>query len=520
MMNHDPHAPGVTSLPATPRRILYLWLPGLALERLDRASSAGPTVIVHAVGGRHEVLAACPLALAAGIVPGRSAGDARALVPGLTVLPADPDGQQATLETLADWCGRYCPAVSTDPSARLRGDGGLWLDVTGCTHLFGGETALCRDIHARLTGFGWTVRTALADTPGAAWAVARFSHPDLVVVPRDGQRTAVGPLPVAALRLPAETTEALGKVGMRRVGTLFGVPRASIAPRFGREVVLRIDQVLGTAPDPLPHRPHAEPHRVEMSVPEPVSTRDALEHLVRGLLQRLIARMTRSNLGARRLELVFRRVDGSTRRLAVGTSRCSRDAAALHRLFAEHLERVDPGFGIEAACLDAVTVEPFPAETPDFSGRGDGVGLAELHDRIANRLGDGAVTRAVPRTSHLPERAEARNRACRSGWPADTPAPRRDRPLHLLHPPEPVTAVALVPDHPPVRFRWRGADIRVVRAAGPERLAPEWWRKARRVRTRDYFRVEDGDGRRYWLFREGLAERGETPAWHLHGLFA
>ncbi|MCY4592196.1 MAG: DNA polymerase Y family protein [Alphaproteobacteria bacterium] len=510
----------MTSLPAVPRRILYLWLPGLALERLDTAFGAGPTVIVHGASGRREVIAACPLALAAGITPGRSAADARALVPGLHMLPADPDGQRATLETLADWCGRYSPTVSTDPPAQIRGDGGMWLDVTGCAHLSGGETALCRDIHARLTGLGWTARIALADTPGAAWAVARFSSPDLVVVLPGAQRAAISPLPVAALRLPAETAEALGKVGMRRIGTLFEVPRASIAPRFGREVTLRIDQALGTAPDPLPHRPFAVPHRVGMSVPEPVGTRDALEHLARNLLQRLIARMARASLGIRRLELVFRRVDGSAQCLAVGTSRCSRDVAALWRLFAQHLDTVDPGFGIEAAFLDAVIVEPFLAETPDFSGRGDGVGLADLRDRITNRLGTAAVTRAVPQSSHLPELAEVRTRACRSGWPADAPGPRRDRPLHLLHPPEPVTAVALVPDHPPVRFRWRGTDIRVVCATGPERLAPEWWRETRRIRTRDYFRVEDGDGRRYWLFREGLAERGETPAWHLHGLFA
>ena len=259
---------------------------------------------------------------------------------------------------------------------------------------------------------------------------------------------------------------------------------------------------------------------MRLSLPEPVSTPDSVGAVVRRLLERMVTRMRRADLGVRRLELVFHRVDGSVKRFAVGTSRPVRDADALYRLLAEHLDRLDPGFGIETATLEAVIAEPFNARVPDFSGRTHGIGLHDLHDRIANRLGTGAVRRAVPHESHLPERAESRAPAVPAGWPADTPGPDGARPLRLLNPPEPVAAVALLPDHPPVRFRWRGIDIGVVRSAGPERLAPEWWRGAGRTATRDYFRVEDGDGRRYWLFREGLAERGETPAWHLHGLFA
>ncbi len=514
--------------------MLCLWLPWLSVERLRRAGGAAgdrPAALARDARGRRVVAAACPRAMAAGIGPGRALADALALAPGLRVAEADPAADRAALDRLADWCGRYTPAVAPDPEGGaaadgMGGDGGLLLDIAGCAHLFGGEAALLDDALNRLAGLGWTARAALADTAGAAWALARFGDGRARIVPSGGQRAAIAPLPLAALRLPPAAAEGLERVGLRRVADLFDTPRAPLAARFGPVPARRLAQALGEEPEPLSPRAPAVPRRVRLSLPEPVATAEDIARLARRLLGRLVERLAREDLGARRLRLVFYRTDGETRRLSIGTVRASRDADALLRLFAEHFDRVDPGFGIDAAALEAVAVEPFRGEQAGLGAAPAARALDGLADLLASRLGPGAVARPAPRESHAPERAETRLPAGAEGeggaapWPADAPGPGAPRPARLLRRPEPVEAVALLPDRPPVRFRWRGVEYRVVRAAGPERIAPEWWRAGAPPATRDYFRVEDSEGRRYWLFREGLSERGEAPAWRLHGLFA
>ncbi len=515
--------------------MVALWLPRFATDRLRRRleSEARPLVTAAEIAGRQVVLAVDALASAAGVVPGQPLADARALGLRLAVHPAAPASDAAALERLADWCGRYTPWVAV--AANDAGNGaGLWLDVTGCAHLFGGEAALVADLVRRLGALGYTARAGLADTPGAAWAVARFAAGDAILSP-GGARAALAPLPVAALRLTAAATEGLERLGLRRIGDLYPLPRAALARRFGAAPAFRLDQALGRLFEPIsPRRPPAR-HRALAAFAEPLIDAEGLAAGLARLIGRLCRDLDAAGSGARRLDLVLYRVDGSLRHAAIGTSRPNRDPAALVRLFAEPLQRLDPGFGVEAMTLEAPVVEPLsalqlvldnaarprPPTPPPGSGPGqalprtgggviDEAPLAALVDRLGNRFGFSCLYRMAPHASHLPERATAPvpalSEVAANDWP-DLPP----RPVRLLAPPEPVEAESAA-ESPPLVFRWNGQAHRVVAAEGPERIAPEWWREA--AATRDYFRVEDEEGRRFWLYRE--AEGGR---WRLHGLF-
>jgi protein ImuB len=411
--------------------------------------------------------------------------------------------------------------------------GGLWLDVTGCAHLFGGEAALLGDLLLRLARCGHRARAALADTPGAAWAAARFiddpGGAGIIVSPQ-GARALLAPLPVAALRLGPAVVAELERLGLRRVESLLSMPRAALARRFGCGLADRLDQALGYLEEPLSPRRPVVPHRVRLAFAEPIMAAASIGEAVRRLLRQLCAQLDAEQLGARQLDLMLYRVDGTVQRTAAGTSRPNRDAAALARLFAERLDRIDPGFGIEAMALAAPAVEPLtalqmvlagPHPPPRREGGQGGVSgedLASLVDTLGNRLGFANLRQLTPRASHIPERAVQAvaplARAKQEGWP-----PLPPRPLRLFPRPEPIEATALLPDHPPVMFRWRARLHRIARAEGPERVAPEWWRPEDfDAAPRDYFRVEDESGRRFWLYRDG-----RPPAdgrWYLHGLFA
>jgi protein ImuB len=340
------------------------------------------------------------------------------------------------------------------------------------------------------------------------------------VVPPEGARAALAPLPPAALRLPPAAAELLERLGLRRIGALAGLPPETLEPRFGPELACRLHQALGAAPEVLSPLVPVPPLLARRILAEPIVTAEALAYGLDALAAELCCRLEAGQRGARRLELTVYRVDGSLRRLALGTSRPSRDPDHLKRLFAGRLDRIDPGFGIEVLTLAAPVSEPLTALQlvlgPDGTGGGQrgGSGLAGLVDRLEARLGPGRVVRQDPFESHLPERAARRVPALAPGDPA--PWRRgRPRPLRLLGPPEAIEAVALLPDHPPARFRWRRVRHRVVRAEGPERIAPEWWlddEDRAEAPARDYFRVEDEAGRRYWLYHAG-------GRWFLHGLF-
>jgi protein ImuB len=529
-------------------RILSLWLPDLATDRLLRSArrAAGgrdtgrgdstwdpkrplATFVNHQGALRLEAL--CARAREVGLAPGMMLADARAMVPALQVHAADPAADARLLEDLAAWCERYTPYVALDRSHEHAAGGGLWLDVTGCAHLFDGEAALRANLLARLRRQGLTAAAAIADAPGAAWAVARYS--ETPIVPPGGARVALAPLPVAALRLDPDTVQMLERLGLERIESLYPLPRRALVARFGDALTTRLDQAEGLVDEPISPRPPPPAHRAQLAFAEPIAQADALAPVTRRLLAELCSGLAAASLGARRLALAFYRVDNSTAAVAIGTSRPCRDARQLERLFAEKLEQVDLGFGIERALLEAAVVEPLLPEPLAWRAMGAGDldqtrDLAPLVDRLSNRLGPDAVSQLAPRASHIPERAQERVLALSPGAGAPFvtrglhgPAP--SRPLRLLARPEPIDAVAPLPDEPPVLFRWRRALHKVAAVRGPERLAPEWWREPGTdpaTATRDYFAVEDTEGGRFWLFREGLYLAGAAmPRWYLHGLF-
>ncbi|TWA86466.1 protein ImuB [Azospirillum brasilense] len=525
------------------RRILSLWLPRLPTDAHSRRHPerrGHPLAAILAERGRLGVAAVNRGAEEAGVWPGMSLADARAIEPALAVFDADPESDARLLERIAGWCTRYTPWTAPD------GPDGVALDITGCAHLFGGEAAMAADLTARLTAAGFESRLAMADTPAAAWALARFAAPSLTlprcagegIQPSPGQRgrggpakregggnradTLLSPLPVAALRLPAATVEGLAAVGLRRIGDLRALPRATLAARFGPELLRRLDQAYGRLDEPLSPRLPVPPHCARLALPEPITTAEAIAEALRRLLTALCAGLEKTGEGARRLLLelhrVDRRLEEAPQTLAIGTGHPVRRPDALMRLFAQKLDRVEPGPGLELMVLSATEAGPLAAAQAALDGGADGQPeLAELMDRLGNRLGERAVLRLVPRQSWLPERsvAPASAFAAASGgalWPADRP-----RPVRLLAPPEPIEAMALLPDDPPSMFRWRGARHRVRRADGPERIAAEWWR--RDGEPRDYYRIEDEAGRRFWVFRQGLYRPGVAALWFLHGFF-
>ena len=447
-----------------------------------------------------------------GLQPGHPLADARALVPGLRTAPADPNGQRAALATLADWCVRYTPSVTLD------GDDGLLLDVTGCAHLFGGEDALLADLARRLSRALIVAKASIADTPAAAWAIARFGNAS--VVPPEGAKAMLAPLPTAALRLPAATVEQLHRLGLRRIGDLLPLPRAPLVARFGETLTLRLDQLLGRAEEPLALRRPVIPWRTRLAFAEPIARREDIDAAVRRLLDDLSEMLEKAHRGARAVELLCCRVDGAAQIVAIGTAQPSRDAGHLARLFAEKLDAVDPGFGIEAMIVEAIGTDAMAPDQIGFAGEtGDRGTLAPLIDRLRNRLGERSVFRVTPVASHIPERAiaivPALSPSREESWPDGVA-----RPVRLLPCPEPIDATAAVPDAPPSDFCWRSIDHRVVKAEGPERIAPEWWRGPDNAHTRDYYRLEDESGRRFWVYRAIPNTAGEPTRWYVHGLFA
>ncbi len=461
-----------------------------------------------------------PRAAAAGLTPGLPLAEARGQVPGLVSLQADPAGDRAALTRLASWCGRYSPWTAPDGEHDQEGAAGAMIDASGCAHLFGGEAAMLADLVARLERLGFTARAAMAETPGAAWAVARFATTAATpwrIVPPGALRRALAPLPPAALRIGAAEAETLHRLGLRSIGELETIPTAALAARLGRGVARRLDQALGRLEDPIDPLRHRTPLEVRRGFGEPIGRREDLAAAIESLAAALCRRLEESGEGARRLMLVLHRVDGTLQEVTLGTSRATRDPAHLKRLFAERLDGLDPGFGVEIMTLAARAAESLTARQTGFMRERDRTvdlsGLPELVDRLESRLGAGMVTRPRACESYLPERAVAAAPPFVTAYPAAF-AKGPPRPLRLLDRPQPIEATALLPDYPPVQYRWRRLLHRVSKADGPERIAPEWWREiAAGATARDYFRIESEEGRRSWLFRA-------QGRWYLHGAFA
>ena len=522
------------------RRVMYLWLPRWPIDRLrlsNRRNSGWPAeaipfATVADAAGRRLLAAVNPAAIAAGLAPGMPLADALSFFPGLATVTAEPAKDAAALRRLAEWCGRYSPWTAPD------GTDGVRIEITGSAHLWGGEAALAADLVARLDHRHITGRIAIADTLGAAWAMARFAETgqEPVILPPGDCRAALASLPIEALRLDSAAVQGLRRVGLKRVGDLYAMPRDALARRFGEMVTRRLDQALDDLPEPISPLGETPTRRVRLSFAEPIADPADLLRATERLVADLVPRLAREGMGARRLDLAFHRVDGRVERIRLGTARPSRDPRHLTALFKERLDTVDPGLGVEDMILAAFAVEPLPAEQIDMAGHtagnpnpppqageGMGGGIAPLLDRLGNRLGLAAVSQFEERESHIPERASIRVPAAGGPVFAVRLPGKPPRPIRLFEPPEPVEAFWLLPDDPPFRFTWRRRGHRVMRADGPERIAEEWWRpegSAAVEAIRDYYRVEDEEGRRFWLFRAGLHGGDREPRWFIHGLFS
>ena len=468
-----------------------------------------------------------------GLTPGMALSDARAIVPGLASAPADVAADRHALDRLARWCSRYSPWVAVDLSHDEEPDG-IWLDTTGCDHLFGGEAAMLQDMNERLAKADITARLGIAATPGTAWAVAR--HGDEAIVQGDDSRATLARLPVEGLRLSHDVSADLRRFGLRHIGDLYDLPRDALYRRFdardsAQAVMRRLDQALGKVEEPIVPMAMPPVLRVSRNCAEPIFDLPVIERVLAALLEDLMPLLEERQQGARTLVFTAYRVDGTVFPLTVATSVPSRDTRHFQRLFAERLETIDPGFGIDLLVLGVGRAEAMTPRQKAWAVTGQALperqSLAPLIDRLINRFGPDRVLWREPHESHIPERAE-RRRSALAGTPCETliwQTDRPPRPLRLFDQPESVEVMAEVPDGPPIRFRWRRQIHDVKRAEGPERIGPEWWAKnepgARG--TRDYFRVEDETGRRFWLYRDGLYEgeaRDGPPRWYVHGLFA
>lgn len=536
-------------------RIVSIWLPAWPIDRLRRTKPGlvpdhHPFALVEKGPHGLRIHAVNAKAGEAGVRAGMPLADVRAGLPEIAVRPAAPRADAEALQRLVRWLGRYSPTRNVD------GDDGAWIDITGAAHLFGGEVALLEDLVRRLSRLGIEARAGLADTFGAAHALARWAttaHEPLRVASAKDGRSALAVLPVAALRLSPATVQLLSRLGLKRIGLLYAVPRSALERRFreasgrtrtaGRDkyateaaaVLLRLDQALGTLAEPKPAMVEPPEAAVRLSFPEPIVSHAgimaAVDRLAHALCDDLAARCQ----GAARFRLALYRSDGSCAEVRVGMSAPGRDPGHLARLLGEKLAAIDAGFGLDLLILEAGRVERLVSRQPTLAAS---AGAPErmtnlLLDRLANRLGTSRIVRIGEVGSHVPERAERIAAALLSEPPrersgetlqARTAAPP---PPLLIVPPEPASVVAEIPDGAPVRLLWRRLSRRITRAEGPRRIAPEWWRaiaapEKDRPLTRDYYRLEDETGAGYWVYRDGFYGEHEDrpPRWFVHGVWA
>jgi len=564
-------------------RIVSVWLKGWPIARLLSVQASGasadasldprrPLVLVAPAKGGTRIVSLNRAAHRAGLTKDVLLSNARAKVLDLQVRDADSVADSDALRRLALWCLRYTPKVAAWDEAS--GADGLFLDIEGCAHLFGGEERLLADLAARLKAFRLVARMAIANTAGTAWAVAHHSKQDGTTVAAGEERRVLHALPLAALRLGEESQRLMHRLGLRRIGEILHQPRAPFAARFQADLLRRLDQALGHAPEPL--MPVVEPpvYRAQACFTEPIVTQEHVLQAATHLLEVLGRELERDAVGIRLLRLLLFRIDGEVLSLELGLAAPSRDAQHIAQLIGLRLYRLgdelEADFGFEAAAVHVRNAESLAERQSCLGLHEDAASpeeLARLLDRLQQRLGRNAVRQLHPHQSHTPERAVRVRPASPSARLLSGPPPRKPtraiqaeskrsvgrgegkrqistsaqviappprlrpeeawtetitapRPLLLLEHPEPADVLAVVPDGPPRHFRWRGVLHQIAQAQGPERIAPEWWRHHAAEGTRDYYLVEDAQGRRFWLYREGLYGQGATPQWFVHGMFA
>jgi protein ImuB len=508
--------------------MVCVWLPRFQtgrIERKERGGKARPEALAIIASGKggNRLVAVNAKAEAAGLRPGMLLTEAAAMEPGLRAVRQDKRGEAADLKRLGLWCRLYAPWTGMDAPD------GLWIDMTGGTHLFGGEERLLHALERRFNQAGFALRAAIAGTHSAAWAMARFAKAPLSIVPAGAERECLAPLPVRALRIAGDDASLLDRLGLKTIGEFYALPRAALRARFGAGLAARLDQALGRsgeAKSMLAYEP-AYSHRLAFS--EPVECLDTIRKAASLLIERMAAQLQGDGKGARRFTFALFDTQGGCTDVTLALARPSGDARHLKRLMNERLTALEGGFGenlaFDAAALFASRVETITASQTGFASghaarQDEEQAFAGLLDRLTARLGQGAVRRFDFHESHIPERASVSAKVLDKPAPPCRPAANA-RPFLLLPRAEPVRVIAELPDYPPRLFVWRRARHRIVKAEGPERIAPEWWRpREERTRLRDYYSVEDEEGRRFWLYREGLyTGEAETPRWFLHGIF-
>jgi protein ImuB len=536
------------------RRILSLWLPRLPIDRIERqlvrniavqaetldllplpfageVKQVFPAIVVAKQNNALQIFALNDAAAHFGLAVGLPLANARAICPQVAVYDADEAADAAALNALAEWCDRFTPLVALDPPH------GLLLDITGCAHLFGGEAAMMQLVCAVLTAQGFMVSGAIAGTAVCARTLTRHVHGRIV---REGEeREAVRPLPVSALGADTAVITGLRRAGLKTIGDVADRTRHEITARFGAGFTALLEQALGESDAPISPRKPVPDYIVEKRFAEPVATEAVISATLSGLAGMLVTAMARQGKGARRLEARFFRTDGAVRTITVDTGQAVTRNEVIDRLFRERLEALsdplDPGFGFDLVRLTASRTEIVVQQQRDLDANvHDNDEVTALIDRIAARIGGKRVTVHLPQDTHIPERAVLAapaqyhlTAAAQAVWPARSVDEPPLRPLRLFERPEQIKVVAQVPDGPPALFVWRRATHAVIRVEGPERVAMEWWRSQGAMLTRDYFRVEDEEGLRFWLYRDGLFDevackegKAVPPNWFMHGLFA
>jgi protein ImuB len=496
------------------RRILSIWFPFLLTDWMTiRRPELKETAVVCAGAshGRMMVIAANHIANRLGIRTGMPLADARALVHELEVFDEKLGRKEKLLEGLARWAIRYTPLSSTD------GDG-ILLDISGCSHLWGGEEAYLKDIICRLHSSGYAVKAAIADTIGAAWAFSRYGK-GREIVQHHQQYTALLSLPPSALRIPAEVNEKLHKLGLNKIERFIKMPRSVLRRRFGEILLQRISQAMGDESDAFTPVDSIPEFEERLPCLEPIRTATAIEIAIQKLLKKLCQKLKSEGLGIRKAILKGYRIDGQIITSAIGTNRPSDDPSHLLKLFALNISSIAPGMGIELFILTAEKTEKMqrPQEKIWSAQAGlDSQPLAQLLDRVAGKVGKNAIQRYLPKADYWPERAIIQAKDLQEDTSLSFHNPL-NRPIQLLSQPERIDVTAPIPDYPPMLFIYQGERHNIKKADGPERLERAWWLES--GEHRDYYTVEDEKGNRYWIFRSGHYA-AENSAWYIHGFFA
>lgn len=498
------------------KRFMSIWFRYLSTDWFIRRQPelvAIPFVLSAPDHGRMVITAANALAQAQGIAIGMAVADARAIIPALKVLDDKPDLSNTSLTGLAEWCIRFTPVVAIDLPD------GLMLDVTGCAHLWGGEQQYLDEINNRFKHFGYAVRIAIADTIGAAWAMARYGQQNAII--KSGEQiSALQPLPPSCLRIDTAIAERLEKLGLRQISSFISMPRPSLRRRFGKALLKQLDKASGHEEESIIPVLPIEPYYERLPCLEPIVTATGIAIALQRLLDALCKRLSQEEKGLRGALFKCYRIDGKMEKIEIGTNRPTCNVKHLFKLFEIKIDAIEPALGIELFTMEALKVEALAIVQErlweDHYGLDD-TGLSELLDRIAGKMGAGKIHRYVPDEHYWPERsfkaALTINEPLQTIWKIDRP-----RPLQLLSKPAAIEVTAPIPDYPPMNFRYNGKLHKIMKADGPERIEQEWW--LQQGQHRDYYAVEDEEGHRYWLFRLGHYDAAKSYQWFIHGFFA